>query len=1014
MIPIDQAVRNRVISGSDKNFLVEAGAGTGKTTLMVEKALNLIRQGLPLSNLILITFMDRAAQEIAVRLHERLQQAINDTDGVESQRLHAALSDLPQARISTIHGLCRAILGEFAIEARIPPNFSLMDPYETDKMWEECFTDWLSEPDIQESILRLLEWGIPLATLKSWAKAVSGWDEIVVPLAPEEDLEGVITQYAQTFERLWQRAQESADASDAGYRQARDIHDQFRLIQQMNIAQWPRMVIHWKPSLSAKGNKKNWRYPDWLAEQKETIQAFREAITGLRRQLSDRVLSEWAHVMKNSFVPYWKARRFQQEQLTFDDLLRETRNLLNGHPEVLRILSQRYRTIMVDEFQDTDPVQAEIIFRLASGSSEGHWSTLDIEPGRLFLVGDPKQSIYRFRGADVETYQDVRKWLTDRGDEVHAIRQNFRSKPQILSFVNQSFRQWLPDEPDDARPFVAHYQDLSSQFAPDDRIRVIVDGGPVDGKTEDRRRMEAEQAASIIRRAVEEGWPVGPTDAGRPVRYEDMMIIVPNRTGLDIYQEVFRQAGIPLSSQIGVRFFRQDEIRGFQALLSCLRDPDDPVSLTAWLASPWVGFSSQDLLDHKALGGEFSYRFRDQGHPDILRWFGTLKEWHELYGVVSVLDLYEKAVAATNLMDTLHRQEARQVLANLNKMAELCRTLGSEWGPLEFTLWLAKKVQAGDKENEAEVPTTVGSVGLLTVHQSKGLEWPFVMVMNWNLGASKPEPGIYYDRRGHLTCLRFGDLESSQWQVFEESQLAREAAELDRLLYVALTRARDYLIVLDTFNQKDPPGRIYSLPGVHRIEDVDEHNQGQPRAADGDRPETDAADWVREDRWQPLPASPRQDPPSGLKSPVFVHEPGVLFHRAMADYIQGRNDSVEQGFVDPEVLSWIERAMNSKFITSLRSYPCYPEVPIVGPLGKGRIDLVVDHPTGLWIVDYKTDRIRLEEIADKERQYRRQLWAYSKMLAAATRRLPSRLWIYWAVLGIATPVAGPSKTMKDA
>jgi ATP-dependent helicase/nuclease subunit A len=421
------------------------------------------------------------------------------------------------------------------------------------------------------------------------------------------------------------------------------------------------------------------------------------------------------------------------------------------------------------------------------------------DQGRLFLVGDPKQSIYRFRGADVETYADMREEIQATGGQVIAITQNFRSHPAILAFVNQLFQDRWPPTPDPSRPYVPPFAPMVATYPHDERTRVVVAAEGTGESTRAKRRREAAAIADLIATAVEEGWPVRAADGIRRISFGDIALIVPQRTGLHHYREALSARHIPVASHNGRGFFQQDEIRGLRHLFCALADPLDGGAVVGWLLSPWVGATHEMLAEHRVRNGTWDYRRGDAGHPQVLAWFERLAAWHERFWQIDPETVLDWALATSPLAHVLEELEDTGALANLRLMRKLCRQLGDRWGIDAFTEWLDLQVTEEVPFDEAPVTPGEDAVLISTVHQAKGLEWPMVIVANWKPHQTRLESGIQYNARLQRVALHQDPWVSRDWALLEADHRLREEAEGDRLLYVALTRARDYLWFYNSF-----------------------------------------------------------------------------------------------------------------------------------------------------------------------------------------------------------------------
>ncbi|MCY0879580.1 MAG: UvrD-helicase domain-containing protein [Firmicutes bacterium] len=800
-IVIDADARERALTAPG-HVLVEAGAGTGKTTLLISRVVEgLVRQGIPLSRMLLITFMDKAHEEMRARLFERLTELkAGARSEEEAQRLDAWLDALPAAEITTIHGFCHRLLSEFGVDYGIPPNFRVLDAIEAERLWSEAFRRWSQTSSRQAEILGLLHAGIAWPQLVRWARQISGWPTVPSYEGATPDLRAFVEKYGGEAEELAWRASQGGDPEDAGVRQIGDVARRFRWLKKMPERDWPRILAQWTQGLSPRGNQRRWREPAWLVEQKAWLRALKDELDRLRTAMADSYLATWLALVRDEFLPYWRAFRFDALSLTYDDLLWEAERITRAEA-VWAQISRRYDLVMVDEFQDTDPVQTAIIRRLVTPVGAARLEPGG--PGRLFLVGDPKQSIYRFRGADVETYAAMREEIQSTGGDVIAIVQNFRSHPAILDFVNRLFAQRWPPAPDAARPYIPPFAPLAAAFPSDARCRVAV---RIEGEglpARQKRQAEAESVAAVVEQAVREAWPVRTGGGVRPIGYGDIALLVPQRTELAIYRDALAARNIPADSQSEGGFFRTDEIRGLRHLYCALANPADSGSVVGWLLSPWVAMTHEMLAEHRARGGHWDYRAASSGHPDVLAWFARLKSWHERAWRVDPETVLDWAWEASALPSVLRAREDAQALANLRYLRMLCRDLGDRWGFDLFLDWFDRQVTEEARFEEAPVPRRDNAVLISTVHQAKGLEWPMVIVANWTLSRRSLESGIHYNPRLNRVALRQDPWMSRDWAQLEEDHVAREAAEGDRLLYVALTRARDYLWFYASFVAED-------------------------------------------------------------------------------------------------------------------------------------------------------------------------------------------------------------------
>ncbi len=799
---VDQDVRNQIIHDFSHNILVEAGAGTGKTTLMVERTVEaVVEMGINLERIALITFMEKAAEEIKIRVRHRLQEVMarGDLDTSQRQRAQVALRQLPLSCITTIHGFAMRFLQAQGHHAPVPLGFRVLDAYQSEKLFEESFYQWIDTDKFSaRRVEELLNYGMSFERIREMARFLSGCADIPSYQASRPGVD-FIDKFVEAAGEFEDTAVRYAAAGDQGLIQIRDIGRYLRNLVGLDSDQRVKALVAWHLT-AAKGNKKNWSQSDRLAQQKMFVTTLKEQVDEFRVSLADYVLQEVLRLLADRFVPYWKEQRWRRASLTFDDLLRETRDFLDANGPV-----DSYDLIMVDEFQDTDALQAEIIVRMLVQSKPADWLSALIPQGRLFVVGDPKQSIYRFRGANVEIYQLMRQKIAQEGGLTLSIVQNFRTPAEILNPVNRLFAANWPSRFDPSRPYIAPYTPLQPFFSATGESRLIVRGGLVEDKVYGRRKFEAGLIAKALRGMVVDDRVVirdAQTGERRAARLGDVALVIPNRSGLHIYQEILEKEGIAVAPEGGIRFFERDVVRGVQHFFSALRNPSQVAHTVGWLLSPWVGFSMEDLARHTAAEGTWNYlSTQEKGWPVLTEVLDKLKMWHQKWWVWRVEDLFWELYDWSALPAVLEERQDTANLSNLAKMADLCRDLGDEWGNDEFCQWLESKVNNREQEEEGPLPEAQDAVHVVTVHKSKGLEWPIVVVANWNMGTSSKHSGIRIES-GRIAMAQ-GDLRSRLWEELAREDRIREQAEAERLYYVALTRARDYLIVLDTFARDD-------------------------------------------------------------------------------------------------------------------------------------------------------------------------------------------------------------------
>ena len=470
-----------------------------------------------------------------------------------------------------------------------------------------------------------------------------------------------------------------------------------------------------------------------------------------------------------------------------------------------------YDRILVDEFQDTDPLQCEIAFFLAErrGKAASSWLDVDLEPGKLFIVGDPKQSIYRFRHADIETYESARE-MVEKNGSVLELTENFRTRPSIVDEVNAVF-EGVMTAPDDGRRYQPDYETLVAHRPADEEGPGVVIISPSAGFAEgthiaEIREAEADAVAAFISRSLEAGCPRvfdRENASWRPLRLGDIAVLFHNRTALDAYEAAFNARGLDYRIAGGKRFYVRREVSELATVLAAVEDPHDLVSVVGALRTPFMGISDEEIVIHRERTGSLSYLVSGAGGvPTVESAFRILRELHESRNAGSIADLIRRLFARTAALELfLLKPTGEQRHANLLKVVELASSLESD-EPMSFggfVRWLREVSQLTPEE--AESPLSEGGddfIRMLTVHGAKGLEFPVTVLAN--LGRITRRAGnIIVDREeGRLDVGIGSEKERLATLGYEDARALeekREAAERLRLLYVGMTRARDALVI---------------------------------------------------------------------------------------------------------------------------------------------------------------------------------------------------------------------------
>ena len=610
----DQDVRDRVTADLGTTFLLEAGAGTGKTRVLVDRYVSCVldpaRGTGDVRTVAAITFTEKAAGELRQRIREEFERLAGQSagDAARAAVIEGALDALDDAPISTIHGFAGRLLREFPVEAGVDPAFEQLDALgsdlERDRLWEEWLTELAAgDPAVgttRRGLSRLLRAGVRLEWLRTLAAGPKGvfgerYDLDPEPAAlPEPDLRAVLPDLAASLDRLESYCGVAcSNLGDKGCVAAMALIDAGRALVERPPSDTDQLAAalfalpakltptapggakgNWSPSHGGKDEMQT-RYRDAVAEVLAAREAYAAFLTTLAVAVAD-AFSRWAG-----------ATQLALGRLDFTDLLGCLRDLLTRDRDARAALQARFRYLLVDEFQDTDPLQAEIVFLLCEREPVARdWRDVVLEPGKLFVVGDPKQSIYRFRRADIGMYDQVRRLVSGQPDGAGAlevIRQNFRTTPAVVQWVNNVFADVFDEDQEEGRQPGYQWVEPFRPEAEGPRVSVLLgdDFGTAAGAAEAARQAEARALAAQLlamhgeerdRWTVQDRTIAGDGESWRPPRWGDVALLFRATTGLETYEQAFREAGVPYRVDGGKAYLLGAE-RPTTRL--CLRAVDD-------------------------------------------------------------------------------------------------------------------------------------------------------------------------------------------------------------------------------------------------------------------------------------------------------------------------------------------------------------------------------------------------------------------------------------------------------
>ncbi len=792
----DEDARRAIREDLGTSLLVEAAAGTGKTTSLVERMTALIRTGATtIDRLSAVTFTIKAAAELSERFQTSLEAAARTASGDEGSRFDAALSRLDSAFVGTIHAFCARLLRERPVEAGVDPGFAEMDEPENAAARLEAWERYTERLFTEESPIlpRLASLNVRLEDLRQTYETLSDNEDVAPSIGPEEappDFSAERVAVAKFLVRA--QAEVPAEMPPGGWTDYQEaVRRAARLVALRDTSDAPAFaqVLEALDRAKKKGTEAGRMRAEFDTLCRDTLEP------GLRRW------REFLHpILMRAVAPAaedYAAWRRRNGRLNFQDLLLVARDLLRSHPRVRTAFQERFLPILVDEFQDTDPIQAEILFYLTGADvEEQDWKKLSPRPGSLFVVGDPKQSIYRFRRADIETYSAVRERLEKSGRVLY-LSSNFRSTGRLCAWINGAF----------AREFPAAATAPQAAWVPLAARRE--EGGPAVFRLQTRTSGPAtspvvEQDSLRIARAIEAAVRRGERAPG------DFLVLFRTRKVMSEYARALEARGIPYELSGGGAFKDSEELRTLLPLLATISDPDDPVPFAAVLRGPLFGVDDEALYRHFRTGGRFSFRAALPPEPDprIARACALLREGEQL------AEALPPGAAISRLCGLLGwtayagaRELADSRAGNLLKAMAAARTFSGEG--LDFAAVVAeldRLTTEGYIEEMSARPGRPGAVRLLTVHGAKGLEAPVVFLADPRRERDRPIRFTIDRRRasarGHWRVIRetegFGVVEVAEpagWEELEKAEEVFDEAEKLRLLYVAATRAREMLVV---------------------------------------------------------------------------------------------------------------------------------------------------------------------------------------------------------------------------
>ena len=846
--------QQQALASHASSVSLAAGAGCGKTFVLTERFLayldpRILEPNAELHELVAITFTDAAAREMRDRIRKRCYQRLEQaTDEREKKVWNRLIRSLDAARISTIHSFCGSLLRNHAAEAEVDPRFEMLDPPAAELFRVQTVDNRLRElllsgdervfrlathfslRSLRDHVTRLLGEN-PAAVVSAWGETdaellTEVWQkhyrESVVPLALQEIL---TADPVLQLQELCQNAEVTKEG----------LPDHFAEIMSTiaalsGILNPGETLARLRELAQVRGvcKKKDWVDAEQYEQYKDTNKAVRDLIDKsiLQDSLQQEPMLEAAELglelmhLVGDVAQHYERLKQSRNALEFDDLLQRAHQLLTDerYPEIRKSLNKSTRLLMVDEFQDTDPLQVSIVKAFCGEE----WNRQG-----LFVVGDFKQSIYRFRGAEPSVSNKLRTDLPERGQL--SLTKNFRSQPGLLNFVNTLFHDAFEETYQPLQPSRAQVSEIGSveflwaakgsETGEEDELLRRHSKAQRDRVREARfiaRRLaellDSEQAIVFDAASSTEEEPIA-----RPLQLGDIAILLRSLSDVPIYEEALREQGLEYYLAGGHAFYAQQEIFDVLHLLRAVASRTDDLSLAGVLRSPIFSLSDETLfwlaqqrgsLNDSLFAGSLPPRLSDKEKQKVQRAAEILSELRQSKDRLRVAELLNLAIALTGYDAALLCEFlGERKLANIQKLIEQARTLDrTRPGDLEgFITQLTEFVVRTPKEPLAATQSEGDVIRIMTIHYSKGLEFPLVVVpdlsRSTHSGSKQPE---FDELLGPLVPTTEPDTVVG-WDMHHFAEQLEERQERKRLLYVACTRAADYLLLSSSVEDLEKP-----------------------------------------------------------------------------------------------------------------------------------------------------------------------------------------------------------------
>lgn len=775
--------QKQAINIIDQNLLVNAGAGSGKTKVLVDRYINILENGnlekyKEIEGIVAITFTKKAQSEMKERIRKKIIE--KSKLNLEWNRIY---EDLEMANISTIHAFCSNILNENPIEAKVIPGFGILEEYEKSKFIDEILKEILIKKiENDDKVYKFLEYFTPFSMEESTYK------------------ENIIDTIKKIYFNIRTTGKDISDVEDITINNIDNLKCNFS-----NLDYIKEKVTYLIENCTKKSKINKLKDSDiWIDfyndDDKEIKKEDLFKLLYIKQNLGrnkkiqetiDEVTKEIDHALKllekmnkDTYISIFHILRLLDEKyiekkekackLDYEDLQILTLKLFNNN-EILNHYRDKFKYIMIDEFQDTDNLQKEILYKLCSKEKP-------LDRNNLFVVGDPKQSIYRFRGADISVFDEVKKDILKENDKlVLSLDDNFRTKDTIMKVINNFFLKLMKEKYQILHPNKISKSKVDVEILKNDDLNIPQS----QDKGEYSKKYEASLIAKRIKSLVND----------KEYNYNDFAMIFRSMTDVSLYEEELKKYNIPFSTISGNGLLYSQEIIDIINALKLINNKEDLLALVGYLRSPMLGASDQETYDYIENGKE---------SETIKLGYEIIDQLSNLKGIIRLDELLIELVNLTNFVEiSLLLYDNIQKKSNVERFISYTKeiVMDEHMDLNEFLNHIEDLKKYGQDIEKENVGLEKDSVNILTIHKSKGLEFKVVIIPQ----ISKPFPskthdflyvkdkgmGIKYLDQNNKACKELSFIYSNLMDIEKKENLE----ENKRILYVAMTRAEEKLIL---------------------------------------------------------------------------------------------------------------------------------------------------------------------------------------------------------------------------